>query len=159
MKIVLRRDLSPATDFYYHQQFAIYHEPYLIWDRDTWDSIITACDVYRIEVDGRYAGDVILEGRWRGTKYIVDFSILPEYQRKGVGKAVLAKVKNMGKKLSAVTRKETLHFFLKSGFVSRRTIKNYYDTGVDGYYIIFVSDGRKTKQEGKLGISGSSISF
>jgi len=41
----------------------------------------------------------------------------------------------MDKKLVAVTRKETLNFFLKSGFVLRKRLKNYYDPGVDGYYI------------------------
>jgi GNAT superfamily N-acetyltransferase len=158
VKITLKRDFSPAADFYYHHQFPIYYEPYLIWDRDTWEDITTTCDVYRIEVDGKYAGDVILEGKGKKTKYIVDFSILPEYQGKGVGKAVLGKVKKMSWKLSAVTRKETLHFFLKSGFVSRRTIKNYYDPGVEGYDIIFVSDASKMKRERKLGISGSSLS-
>ena len=37
MRIMLREDLDPDIDFYYHQQFKIYHEPYLIWDRQTWD--------------------------------------------------------------------------------------------------------------------------
>jgi len=147
MRITLRRDLDPSVDFYYHQQFRIYREPYLIWGKNTWESILAACDIYRIEVNGKYAGDVILEERGRNTKYLVDFSILPEYQRKGVGKAVLEKVKNMGRRLSAVTRKETLHFFLESGFVLRRTIRNYYDIGVDGYYLMIEDDGRRTKRE------------
>ena len=89
MEITLREDLDPDIDFYYHYQFKIYHEPYLIWDRDTWETVLTTCTVYRIEVDGKYAGDVLLEGRGRGTKSIVDLSILPEYQGKGIGKAVL----------------------------------------------------------------------
>ena len=135
MNITLREDFDPETDFYYHYQFKIYHEPYLIWDRDVWDAILTSCAVHRIEVDGAYAGDIILEGRGRGTKYIVDFSILPEYQGKGIGKAVLKKMKKMGSTLTAVTRKETLNFFLKSEFLLRKTLKNYYRPGVDGYYI------------------------
>ncbi|PIX22645.1 MAG: hypothetical protein COZ69_10590, partial [Deltaproteobacteria bacterium CG_4_8_14_3_um_filter_45_9] len=105
MEITLREDLDPDIDFYYHYQFKIYHEPYLIWDRDTWKTVLTTCTVYRIEVDGKYAGDVLLEGRGRGTKSIVDLSILPEYQGKGIGKAVLEQVKKMGIKLTAVTRK------------------------------------------------------
>ena len=137
MNITLREDLGPDIDFYYHQQFKIYHEPYLIWEKDIWESIITTFDVYRIEVDGKYAGDVILEDRGKGTKYMVDFSVLPEYQRKGIGKAVLEQVKKMGKKLIGITRKETLNFFLKSGFVLKKTIKNYYQPGVDGYYMTF----------------------
>jgi GNAT superfamily N-acetyltransferase len=145
MRVTLKRDLNPSVDFYYQQQFTVYHEPYLIWDRDTWESILVACDIYRIEVNGEYAGDVILEDRGKGTKCLLDFSILPEYQGKGIGKAVLEKVKNMGRRLSAVTRKETLNFFLKSGFVLKRTIRNYYEPGVDGHYLIFVNDARKTK--------------
>jgi GNAT superfamily N-acetyltransferase len=137
MKIKLREDRDPDIDFYYHQQFKIYHEPYLIWDKDTWETIITTCDVYRIEVNEKYPGDVILEGRKKGTKYIVDFSVLPEYQGKGIGKAALEQVKKMGKKLTGITRKETLNFFLKSRFVLKKTIKNYYQPGVDGYYITF----------------------
>ncbi len=137
MKIALREDFDPDSDFYYDHQFEIYHEPYLIWDRDTWETVLNTCRVYRIEVDGRYAGDVILEARGRGTKYIVDFSVLPEYQRRGIGNAVLEQIKRMGGKLKAVTRKETLNFFLKSGFVLKKTIRNYYDPGVDGYYLIF----------------------
>ncbi len=153
MKITLREDLDPDTDFYYRHQFKIYHDPYLIWDRDTWETIITTCDVYRIEVNpaprvktrgvkgcgvnGKYAGDVILEDRGKGTKYIVDFSVLPEYQGKGIGKGALEKVKKMGKKLTGITRKETLNFFLKSGFVLKKTIRNYYQPGVDGCYITF----------------------
>jgi len=136
-EITLREDIDPGIDFYYHQQFKIYHEPYLIWDRDTWETIITTCDVYRIEVNEKYAGDVILEDRVKGTKYIVDFSVLPEYQGKGIGKRALEQVKKMGKKLTGITRKETLNFFLKSGFVLKKTIKNYYQPGVDGYYITF----------------------
>jgi GNAT superfamily N-acetyltransferase len=145
MRITLRRDLNPSVDFYYQQQFKIYHEPYLIWDKDTWERILAACDTYRIEVNGKYAGDVILEERGRNTKYLIDFSILPEYQGKGIGKAILEKVNNMGRRLSAVTRKETLDFFLKSGFVLKRTIRNYYDPGVDGYCLIFVNDTKKIK--------------
>jgi GNAT superfamily N-acetyltransferase len=137
MKIKLREDIDPNTDFYYHEQFKIYHQPYLIWDRDTWETIINTCDVYRIEVDDKYAGDVIVEARGRSTKSIVDFSILPEYQGKGIGKAALEQVKKISTRLSAVTRKETLNFFLKSDFVLKKTIKNYYQTGVDGYAIFF----------------------
>ena len=137
MKIKLREDHNPDTDFYYDNQFKIYHEPYLIWDRDTWETIITTCDVHRIEVNEKYAGDVILEDKGKGTKYIVDFSILPEYQGKGIGKAALEQVKKIGKKLTGITRKETLDFFLKYGFVLKKKIKNYYQSGVDGYYITF----------------------
>ena len=136
-KVTLREDVNPDPDFYYHQQFSIYHEPYLIWDRDTWDAVLAACNVYRIEIDGRYGGDVLLEDRGEMGKYIVDFSILPEYQGKGVGKAILEQVKAKGEKLTAVTRKVTLHFFLRSGFVLERTMKNYYHPGVDGYYLSF----------------------
>ncbi len=139
MEITLREDRDPDCNFYYHQQFKIYHEPYLIWDRETWEVILTTCHVYRIEVDGKYAGDIIFEGKRTGAKYIVDFSLLPEYQGKGIGKAVLEKVKKMGEKLAAVTRKETLNFFLKSGFILRKKMKNYYQPGVEGYYIIFTN--------------------
>jgi GNAT superfamily N-acetyltransferase len=137
MKITLRKDLDPDTDFHYDQQFKIYHEPYLIWDKEIWEAALTTCIVYHIEVNGKCAGDVILEESGKDTKYIVDFSVLPDYQGQGIGKAVLGQVKMMSRKLKAVTRKETLGFFLKSGFVLKKTIKNYYDPGVDGYYIIF----------------------
>jgi GNAT superfamily N-acetyltransferase len=137
MKVTLREDANPDPDFYYQQQFEIYHEPYLIWDRETWETVLTTCDVYRIEIDGRYGGDVILEDRGKGIKYIVDFSVLPDYQGKGVGRLALEQIKKMAEKLTAVTREETLHFFLKSGFVVRKTMKNYYDPGVDGYSITF----------------------
>jgi ribosomal protein S18 acetylase RimI-like enzyme len=86
---------------------------------------------------GRFVGDVILEDRGKGIKYIVDFSVLPDYQGKGIGRSALEQINKMTKKLTAITRKETLHFFLKSGFVLRKTLKNYYDPGVDGYYIVF----------------------
>jgi len=137
MEITLREDLDPDIDFYYQYQFKIYHEPYLIWDRDTWKTVLTRCTVYRIEVAGKYAGDVLLEDRGRGTKSIVDLSILPEYQGKGIGKNVLEQVKKMGMKLTAVTRKEAVNFFLKSGFVLKKRMRNYYDPGVDGYSITF----------------------
>ena len=136
MRITLRKDVNPDIDYYYHQQFEIYHEPYLIWDRETWEAILSTCDVYRIEINEKSVGDLIVERKAKATGYIVDFSLLPEYQGKGIGKAVLEKVKGKGKKLVAVTRKETLGFFLKSGFVLRKKLKNYYDPGVDGYYIV-----------------------
>ncbi len=136
MEITLREDLDPDINFYYDCQFEIYHEPYLLWNKEIWETILSTCDVYRIEVDGKYAGDVILEERGRDRRYVIDFSLLPEYQRKGIGKAVVEKLKKMSKRLMAVTRKETLHFFLKSGFVLRKTIKDYYDPDVDGYYLI-----------------------
>ena len=137
MKVTLREDTNPDPDFYYHLQFKIYHEPFLIWDRGTWETILTMCDVYRLEIDGGYRGDVILEDRGEGIKYIVDFSVLPDYQGKGIGKSALEHIKKMTEGLTAVTRKETLAFFLKSGFVLRKTLKNYYHPGVDGYYIVF----------------------
>lgn len=137
MKVTLREDIDPDPDFYYHQQFKIYQEPYLIWDQETWEALLTACSVYRIEINGKCGGDVLLEDRGQGIKYIVDFSILPEHQGKGVGKGVLEQIKSMAEKLTAVTRKEALHFFLKSGLVLKRTIKNYYQSGVEGYYMTF----------------------
>ena len=147
MKITLREDLDPDIDFYYHCQFKIYQEPYLIWNRDTWETVLATCTVYLIEVDGKYAGDVILEDSGSGTKSIVDFSVLPEYQGKGTGKAVLEQVKKMGRKLTAVTRKETLNFFLKSGFVLKKMIRNYYQHSVDGYFVTF---SKYQKNEGHI---------
>ena len=136
MEITLREDPDPDTGFYYHHQFKIYHDSYLIWYRDTWEAILSTCSVYRIEVGGKYAGDVILENKGKGVTSIIDFSILPEYQGRGVGRTILEKVKQMGGKLTAVTRKETLNFFLKCGFVVKKLMKNYYHPGVDGYYIV-----------------------
>jgi GNAT superfamily N-acetyltransferase len=78
-----------------------------------------------------------MEDRGKGVKYIVDFSVLPDYQGKGIGRLALEYIKKMTQKLRAVTRKETLSFFLKSGFVLKKTLKNYYYPGVDGYYIVF----------------------
>jgi len=135
MKVALREDLNPDIDFYYQTQFKIYHQPYLIWDKVTWEIVLATCTVYCVEVNGKYAGDVILEDRGKGTEYIVDFSILPECQGKGIGKAVLEEVKKIGRRITAITRKETLNFFLKSDFVLKKTIKNYYRSGVDGYDI------------------------
>ena len=137
MKIVLREEIDSDAGFYYRQQFKIYREPYLIWDKETWEAVLTTCTVYRIEIDGKWAGDVIGEDRGEGAKNIVDFSILPEYQGKGIGNAVLDQVKKTYQRLTAVTRKETLGFFLKCGFVLKRTIRNYYQPGVDGYAILF----------------------
>jgi len=137
VKVELREDLEPDVEFYYDHQFNIYREPYLIWDRETWRSILVTCRVYRIEVNGAYAGDIILDQKGRGTTYIVDFSILPPYQRQGIGGAVLEIMRAKEKRLTAVTRKETLPFFLKSGFALKRRIRNYYDAGVDGFYVVF----------------------
>jgi len=143
MRITLREDLNPDPDFYYHQQFEVYHESYLIWDMETWEAVLDTCTVYRIKVNGEYAGDVIFEDRPKGRKYIVDFSILPEYQRKGVGKTVLEQLKKIGRRLTAVTREETLGFFLNSGFELEKTMKNYYDRGVNGYYIVFPREHKR----------------
>jgi predicted Zn-ribbon and HTH transcriptional regulator/GNAT superfamily N-acetyltransferase len=154
MKVTLRGDIEPDPDFYYHQQFKIYQEPYMIWDQETWEAILAACSVYRIEIDGRYGGDVLLEDRGRGIKYIIDFSILPEHQGKGIGRAVLEQIESMAGKLTAITRKETLHFFLKSGFVLKRTIKNYYHPGVEGYYMTFE---RKHDRGTLAGSKGQSV--
>jgi GNAT superfamily N-acetyltransferase len=137
MKVTLREDIYPDPDFYYQQQFGIYHESYLIWDRETWETVLTTCDVYRIEIGGRCGGDVILEDRGKSTKYIVDFSVLPDYQGKGIGRSALEQIKKMAEKVTAITRKNVLDFFLNSGFVLRKTMRNYYDPGVDGYYIAF----------------------
>jgi len=149
MQITLREDLCPDAGFYYQTQFKIYHQPYLIWDQRTWEAILSTCALYRIEVDGNYAGDVILEDGGKGLKYIVDFSILPEYQGKGIGKAVLEKIKKMGTKLTAITRKETLNFFLKCGFVLKRRIRNYYSPGVDGYSLAFAIKPNEKKNISK----------
>jgi GNAT superfamily N-acetyltransferase len=135
MVIKLRKETNPDADFYCRLQFEIYHEPYLIWSRETWAATLASSDVYHIEINGRYAGNVILEDRGKGERYLADFSLLPEFQGKGFGKAVLEKVKDRGDKLTAFTRKETLQFFLKSGFVLKRTMRNYFSPGADRYYI------------------------
>jgi len=137
MNLTLREDAEPDIEFYYRQQFKIYHEPYLLWDRDTWEEILSACTVYRIEVDGDCAGDIIWEDRGKSVKYVVDFSILPGYQGQGIGKAILKEVKKTSRRIAAITRKETLGFFLKSGFVVKRKLINYYDPHVNGYYILY----------------------
>ena len=144
MKITLRRDSDPQTEFFYGQQFEIYHESYLIWDRETWEAVLTTCVVYQIDVNGANAGDVILEEKGKGVFTIVDFGLLPEYRGKGIGKAVLKEVMKIGKKLMALTRKETLHFFLKCSFVLKRRIRDYYDTGIEGYLVVWVDrDGNE----------------
>jgi GNAT superfamily N-acetyltransferase len=137
MKISLQQDLHPDLDFYYEAQFRIYKAPYLIWDRAMWAEVLAGCAVWRIKVNGNYAGEIILDEKDRGRKDIVDFSILPEYQGKGVGRAVLEKIKTTARKISAVTRNETLGFFLKCGFLTAVRIRDYYDPGVDGYYIVW----------------------
>ncbi len=137
MELTLREDTEPDAAFYYHQQFKIYHEPYLLWDRETWEEVVRGCTVYRIEIDSECVGDIIWEDRRKSVKYVVDFSILPGYQGRGIGKAVLKEVKKMGGNIAAITRKETLGFFLKSGFILKRRIRNYYHPHVDGYYIFF----------------------
>jgi GNAT superfamily N-acetyltransferase len=137
MELMLREDTEPDPEFYYHQQFRIYDEPYLLWDRDTWEEVLKACTVYRIDIGDEFGGDIIWENRGKSVKYVVDFSILPEYQGRGIGKAVLEEVKKMGGRIAAITRKETLGFFLKSGFVVKRKLRNYYYPQVDGYYISF----------------------
>ena len=142
MKITLREDLHPDPEFYYQVQFRIYHVPYLIWDRGTWMDVTETCDIYRIEADGIYAGDIILEHREKGAVYIVDFSLLPEYQGKGVGKAVLGELQKDLRKITAVTRKDTLDFFLKCGFSLKKKMKSYYDRGVDGYLLVFSEKAR-----------------
>ena len=139
----MKEDFEPDLDFYYYHQFEIYHDSYLIWDRETWEAVLSTCTVYRIEADGQYAGDVILEARGKKTQSIIDFSILPEYQGRGIGRAALEMVKGMGGMLTAVTRKETFDFFLKCGFILKKLIKNYYHRGVDGYYIVAVEDHKK----------------
>lgn len=137
MKIVLKEEIDSDVDFYYRQQFKVYREPYLIWDKETWEAVLATCAVYRIEIDGGWGGDIILEDLGKGVMGIVDFSILPQYQGKGIGKAVLDQVKKTYKRLKAVTRDETLGFFLKCGFTLQRKIRNYYHPGVDGYAILF----------------------
>ncbi len=137
MKITLREDLNPDLDRYYRIQFRIYNEPYLIWDRDFWEMILTTSYVFRIEVDGMDAGNIIFERIRRERLYIVDFSLLPEYQKKGIGTAVLERIKRMAKRITAITREGVLDFFLKSGFSLKKRIKSYYAPGVDGYYVVF----------------------
>ncbi len=137
MELTLREDPKPDPEFYFHQQFRIFDELYLLWDRETWLEVLGTCTVYRIEIDRECVGDIIWEDRPKSVKYVLDFSILPTYQGQGVGKAVLEEIKKMGGRIAAITRRETLGFFLKCGFVVRRRIKNYYHPHVDGYYISF----------------------
>jgi len=135
MRIILRKEVDPDPDFYCTRQFQIYREPSLIWSRRTWERIVTTCDVYRIEIDGQDAGEIILENRRNGITYVADFGLLPEYRAIGVGRAVLEKVRERSQKLSAFTRKETLGFFLKSGFIVKRTMKDYFSPGSNRYYL------------------------
>ncbi len=137
MKISLEQDLHPDVDFYYERQFRIYKEPYLIWDREMWGEVLATCAVWRIKAGGAYAGDIILDDKGGDRKDIVDFSIVPEHQRKGIGRAVLQEVQKTARKIGAVTRDETLGFFLKCGFLSAVRIRDYYARGVDGHYIVW----------------------
>ena len=142
MKIVLREDTDPDVEEYYRLQFRVYHEPYLLWDRDFWEMVFSTCSVFRIEADGRYAGDIILQDRGKGAIYLVDFSLLPDYQGQRIGKAVIEQMKKIAGKLTAITRHETLPFFLRCGFGIKRTIRHYYHPGVDGYYITCGQDNQ-----------------
>ncbi len=135
MKIALRKDTLPEADFYYRRQFEIFDEPCLIWSRDRWSRTLLTSDVHRIEVDGVYAGHVVLEGRQRGKTYIADLSLLPAYRGRGIGREVLKELKERTGMLTAFTRKETLPFFVKQGFVLKRTMKDYFSAGVDRYYV------------------------
>jgi len=135
MEITLRRVNNPDPDFYYRHQFEVYHEPYLIWERETWVVTLARSDVYCIEVDGRYSGDAILEDRRKGKKYLADFNILPEFQGRGVGKTALERLKNTGDRLTAFTRRDTLGFFMNCGFIVRRTMTGYFFPGIDRYYV------------------------
>ncbi len=134
MEIALRKEIHPDADLYYRRQFEIFEEPCLIWSRDRWLATLLKSDVHRIEVDGAYAGHVILEDRRRGRTYIADLSLLPGYRGKGVGREVLKELKKKGK-LSAFTRKRTLPFFLRQDFVLRKVMKNYFSAGIDRYYV------------------------
>ncbi len=135
MEIVLRKEIHPDPDFYYRRQFEIFGEPFLIWSHDRWAATLLGADVYRIEVDGAYAGHMILESRRRGRTYLADLSLLPGYRRKGIGREVLKELKERTGRLTAFTRKETLPFFLEQGFVLKKTMKDYFSPGVDRYYV------------------------
>ncbi len=150
MKIRLREDLKPDVDRYYELQFRIYTESYLFWDRDFWEVLLNSSTVFRIEVNGEDAGDVLFERRGADAIYIVDFSLLPEYRGKGVGSAVLKQLKNRWRKVTAMTRREVLGFFLNSGFLLKKTINDYYAPGVHGYYVTSAGGKKscKTLQSG-----------
>jgi len=135
MEIALRKETHPDADFYYRCQFEIFDEPCLIWSRDRWAVTLSSADVYRIEVAGTHAGHVLLEDRGEGRTYIADLSLFPAFRGRGIGRGVLKELKERAVKLTAFTRKDTLPFFLKQGFVLRRTMKNYFSPGVDRYYV------------------------
>ena len=135
MEIALRKEIHPDANFYYRRQFEIFDKPDLIWSRNRWASTLLRSDVHRIEVDGAYAGHIILESRPKGRRYVADLSLLPGYRGRGIGREVLKELKERTGKLTAFTRKETLPFFLKQGFVVRRTMKDYFSPGVDRYYV------------------------
>jgi len=90
-------------------------------------AVLTTCTVYRIEVDGNMP-EMSIRGQGRGTKSIVDLSILPEYQGKGIGKAVLEQSRRWYKTYSRHP-KGNAQFFLEIRVRSKEEDGNYYDPG------------------------------
>ena len=99
------------------------------------------------EHDNRIVGFMVYELH-HGSVHIVDFAVLPAYQRAGVGRTMAEKLKA---KLTPVTRDRIiLHvrerglgaqlFFRAMGFVATGTVRDFYsDTGEDAYLFLYVT--------------------
>lgn len=94
------------------------------------------------EINGKIIGYILCNSGW-----IVSFAILKEYQKKGIGKCLLANALLTYKDVGVDSNTVRLHvninnigaieLYKKTGFVIEETIPNYYGKTIDAYRMIW----------------------
>ncbi len=102
------------------------------WQRNNFDSRFQHCQVSVIELDGRAAGSLWLESR-PDLLYIADLQVLPEFQGRGIGTAVVQEVIRQGARRGAVVALAVLSINLSARRLYERL--GFAAIGVEGPFV------------------------
>lgn len=89
--------------------------------------------VFKIMLDGSIVGDIIVSKKHEGNYFLGCLCVIPEYQNKGIGKAVINFVENYFKDATRWTldtpadKQQNLYFYKKCGY---KIIDEFYDQSV-----------------------------
>jgi ribosomal protein S18 acetylase RimI-like enzyme len=100
-----------------------------------WEEVMQDGLVYILEKEGRIIGNVTYEIKSQDHVYISGLLILPEFQRKGLGKEVMQNIlQEIGNvtRIDLVTHPDNLkaiHLYKSFGFTIESRKENYFDDG------------------------------
>lgn len=141
-------DANPPGDLSILEEFELVHPEQLRWTLEDKISYLSDDDfifLWAVDEFGYYMGEIILQRKGYGNDrklYILSISVLEDYQRMGVGKALVKEAMHYGKEkryrclYGEAKQPMSISLFLKCGAEITGLSKNHGGTGLN--YVKFV---------------------